>query len=322
MLKQIIKEIKKAEKIALFHHIHPDGDSISCSYGLALALKKKFPNKEIVFVADKNEIIKSFPEWELKSDFMVTKIDSSFLAIIGDAAVSKRIAYYEEFDKASKKIVFDHHKLPLTPDFKHDLYWREDNFIASAMQANILVKALKVKLNEEIAYSLMFGLVTDSGHFSYSANDSKVVEIYASLLKYISKDKMIKFFNAGKIRTKENFELLQQVLSSVKYSKHTSYVFFDKKFVEKYGRENIKEKVNSIGNIEGYPMWMMVVEREEKTEEGYAFDVSLRSNGPSILDVATKYGGGGHEKASGCKLKKKTELVAILKDLDEVMKQI
>lgn len=61
MLKQIVKEIKKANKIALFHHVHPDGDSISSSYGLLLAIKSKHPNKEVVFVADKKEIASLFP---------------------------------------------------------------------------------------------------------------------------------------------------------------------------------------------------------------------------------------------------------------------
>lgn len=318
MLKQIVKEIKKANKIALFHHVHPDGDSISSSYGLLLAIKSKYPNKEVVFVADKKEIASLFPNWNIDLKHIVDSIDSSYISIVGDAAIEKRIAHFEEYTKGCKKIVFDHHKLPTKPDFECDLYWREDDFPASAMQAIMIAQKLKANFDEDVAFGLMIGLVTDSGQFTYSANDSRIISLYADMIKYISKPKMVKFFNDSKSRTKENIELTQEILKSIKYSKLVSYVVFDKKFVKKYGREEIKAKLNAIGNIEGYPMWAMILEKENQEEAMY--DVSLRSNDRSIMEIAQKYNGGGHEKASGCKLKSKKEIKQIIEELDGLKK--
>ncbi len=60
MLKKITKLIQQNDKIALFHHINPDGDTLSSSYGLALALKEAFPKKEIKVVANEKELFSFF----------------------------------------------------------------------------------------------------------------------------------------------------------------------------------------------------------------------------------------------------------------------
>jgi len=46
--KEIKELIEKHDKIALFHHTMPDGDSLSSSFALVKAIKKTYPNKEVV----------------------------------------------------------------------------------------------------------------------------------------------------------------------------------------------------------------------------------------------------------------------------------
>ncbi|RTZ68772.1 MAG: hypothetical protein DSZ21_01130 [Tenericutes bacterium] len=60
MIDKIISLIEQNDKIAIFHHKRPDGDSISSSYGLLLALQKKYPNKKIVYLADEEYLGKYF----------------------------------------------------------------------------------------------------------------------------------------------------------------------------------------------------------------------------------------------------------------------
>ena len=48
---------------------------------------------------------------------------------------------------------------------------------------------------------------------------------------------------------------------------------------------------------------------------------SIRSRGPIINEVASKYGGGGHIFASGVKLESFDKVNDIVKDLDEVCKK-
>lgn len=317
MLNKITKEIKKANKIALFHHVNPDGDSISSSYGLLLAIKSKFPNKQVVLVANRLEIAKLFPDWDIDPQHMITSIANSFITIVGDTALKSRVAHYEEYEKGYKKIVFDHHKMPDKPDFECDFYWREGAFPASAMQAFMIAKKLKVKFSEEVAFALMIGLVTDSGQFTFSANDARIVRMYAELIEHISQEKMVKFFNDSKRKTKDDLELTKALLDKLEYSKQVSYIIADKKFVKKYGRENIKAKLSVIGNIESFPIWAMILEKEIE-DNGKKFDVSIRSNNQTISGVAKNYGGGGHDKAAACKLEAKDEIVKLIKELDDL----
>ena len=70
--------------------------------------------------------------------------------------------------------------------------------------------------------------------------------------------------------------------------------------------------VGVMGEIRGVDIWANFTE----TEDGVLCE--LRSSRYNINRTAVKYGGGGHEKASGCTLKSYDEAMALLKDLDKI----
>ena len=45
---------------------------------------------------------------------------------------------------------------------------------------------------------------------------------------------------------------------------------------------------------------------------------NIRSRGPIINEIASKYGGGGHKYASGARLKNWQDADNLIKDLDEI----
>jgi phosphoesterase RecJ-like protein len=49
--------------------------------------------------------------------------------------------------------------------------------------------------------------------------------------------------------------------------------------------------------------------------------VSIRSRGPVINDIASKYNGGGHKFASGIRIKSFDQVEEIVKELDEAAKK-
>ena len=51
-----------------------------------------------------------------------------------------------------------------------------------------------------------------------------------------------------------------------------------------------------------------------ETEDGVLCEI--RSNSYNINPIATKYGGGGHQKASGATLKNREEAMSLLNDLN------
>ena len=52
-------------------------------------------------------------------------------------------------------------------------------------------------------------------------------------------------------------------------------------------------------------------------ERNEIYKANIRSRGPVINEVASKYNGGGHKFASGCRSKDYKDMENLAKDLDE-----
>ena len=70
-----------------------------------------------------------------------------------------------------------------------------------------------------------------------------------------------------------------------------------------------------MAEIKGIDIWANFTE----TEEGILCE--LRSSRKSVVDIAKKYGGGGHDKACGATLKSRDEMFAMISDLDARMEE-
>ncbi len=297
-LQKILKLIKKSDKIVFFHHVLPDGDSLSCSYGLMKAIQQKFPNKTIKWVADKKTIKENFSY--IINDFSdaIDSIDKTWTAVIGDSSILKRIYKHEEFIKAGQKICFDHHQNDV--NFDVDVFMKDSDLGASSIQAYMIAKKLKVKFNDEIAILLLFGILTDTFNFMYTLNDIRPLEVAKSLLLHIKRETIDNLYKNLRKRTKKDLEFQKFVLNNLKIEKNVSYFKLKEEDIKKLklSLANFK-KINIIGNIENVEVWIFL--REDKKEK--MIHVSLRSNGCDVNKIAQKFGGGGHQRAAGIKLK-------------------
>lgn len=311
----IVEKIKAANKIAIFHHNNIDGDSWSCSYGLLLALKARFPEKHIVWVADEEDLKQNFPWLDYDKNVVVSDIDSSYIAIIGDTASEAKLTHYEQLLKAKEILCFDHHRNPI--DIKHDVFWSEPTYPASSIQAYEIAEALDVPFNQDIAFNMLLGILTDTGNFAYSLANTKPVETFAKLLKYVSNEKMDSFWTQLRRKTMRDIEVEKFFLENLKFDGKVAYVYFDLKSSEAFSDVNFKIKIHSIGNIENYPIWAIFVEADQEGKK--VLKLHFRSNGPEVSKVAIAHGGGGHIRAAGAKvpLEDRT-LETVLQELNEL----
>lgn len=296
-IKKIVKLIKKSNKIALFHHVGPDGDTLSSSYGLMKALQLKFPNKEIKWLADKESIEKRFSF--IVNDFndTIESIDSSWTVIIGDNAVKERIYGEEEFMKGGIKICFDHHQNQI--NFEHDVYWQQSDLGASSVQAYEVAKALKVPFDSKTALAMIFGILTDTYNFTYSLNDTRPVRAAADLMEFIDKNEMDEMYKEYRKRTQKDIAFQAFALSNYKVQSGIAFLKITAADQKKLKMDAAQvSRVNTIGNIEGVDAWMFFVEDKENE----MIRCSLRSIGFPVNLLANKFGGGGHIRASGIKL--------------------
>ena len=295
-IKAIIDALKNHQQIALFHHISIDGDSLSCSYGLAQAIKSKYPQKNVIVIGDYQKIQTRFWYLDLDSSFFANKISGSYLAMVGDCAVQSRIAFYNLYKQAKTKIVFDHHQNKL--DFTCDIFWQESSFIASAMQASLIAEALKIEFNEKIALNLVFGIITDSGRFKYSGVATKPLMIAAKLFKHIENKSLISLYAKMEKRSLLDLQFQAWVFANLQVKQNVTYAIIKKEHQIKFQKTpDQSTQVNLIANIENAKIWIMFIEYP------HFIRTELRSNGIPVNKIASQFGGGGHLRAAGCQIK-------------------
>ena len=75
--------------------------------------------------------------------------------------------------------------------------------------------------------------------------------------------------------------------------------------------------VNLLSNVTGYPIWAFFCENEDGTVHA-----ELRSNGPAVQPIVSKYGGGGHMMAAGVTLDnlKEETVMMIVEDCNEAIR--
>ena len=313
IIKKIVQEIEKYPTIVLSAHKNPDGDALSSSYGLALALQEAFPEKKIFVALDPDEIEGRFKFLKVKKSFFVDskfKVHGRYLSIVGDTSVKSRIENFDIINNADFKICFDHHSSDADVDF--DIFWSEPKYPASSLQAIEIANALLKKLNEEIAFCLIIGVYTDTNNFRYSLANPMPLSLVARCLKYVNDQTMQIFFDKMSTRSKDDIKITNYVTKNIKYLNDFAYVIFKIGEIKKYPKNiNIGKKVNMIANIEGIKKWCFFIEEVDE-EYHRTYNAHFRSKNYSLIPIVTKYSGGGHHNAAGCHLNSKKELKSII----------
>ncbi|AAT27553.1 DHH family phosphoesterase [[Mycoplasma] mobile] len=307
IFKKIEKMIKKYESIVIFHHVRPDGDCLGSQFGLKELIKDNFPNKKIFAIGNSENL---FDFLDFKMDEVPSKeILKNSLGIIVDANYLERIEHSEIIKNQEIKEVIriDHH--PEDDDLNASLVFKDDSYAASAEQIGDLAIKLKWKISKKAAEYIYLGIITDSGRFLFNKTSSRTFSISSTLLK--SKIDLDKFnLNLYK-KTLSELKEQQIVLSNLKISGNILYFKASKEFLQIHKiDEKIANYVNLLSNIENYYVWIFFIEDEKEN----IIRIRLRSSGPNISDVAKKFNGGGHFRASGAKIKSFDEIENVLEE--------
>ena len=145
----------------------------------------------------------------------------------------------------------------------------------------------------------MVGIITDSGGFRYDTVDDETFEFAAQMLDVGVNISDI-YYRTFDVKTKAQFDLSRIALDRMKfYSKDriaVTYVTLDDMKKTKALVGDHEGIVNVGRNIEGVEVSIFLREDVDGT-----YKVSLRGNDMiNVSDIAEVFGGGGHEKASGC----------------------
>ena len=173
-----------------------------------------------------------------------------------------------------------------------------------AMETGLKVPSIAAK-------ALYTGMITDSGRFRYDSTTSQTFKVASFLLK--------EKFNTNDIFSNLYADELESVqlrakfvLKITKTDAPVSYIYTTLDEAKSYNADAFtisRGMVNTMSDIKGIDIWVNFTE----TETGVLCEI--RSSKYNINPVAVKYGGGGHQKASGATVKDREAAMAMLQDL-------
>ncbi len=309
-MKKVVEELKKADKIAIFNHINPDGDAHGSAFALSAALRS-LDKKAKVFLRAGDDSTK---EYELIKDKEQSdlKIEDCDLLVAVDCADIERLGEFSEVF-VGNTVAIDHHATH-KPFAKNTLVVSDSP--ATGEIVFDVIKSLNAELTYNIAYNLYLAITCDTGSFKYSSTTPKTHMIAAELvgLGIDFSDMTKQLFDS------KSFEYLQlykkgiESLEIYENGKIAMLAFGLEDFVNAGIREADADGVVNLPNsILGAEVGVYIRQRDD------AFKVSLRSNGRlNVAVIAEQFGGGGHKSASGFSIKAplaqvKTEVLKALK---------
>ena len=312
MFEAIHQLITQYPRIIIHRHKNPDGDALGAQLGLKQILIDNYPEKEIFAVGDmtpRYEFMVTSPMDDISDDAyngaLAIVLDTSAQALISD----------ERYSLASSTARIDHH---IFCEKIADTEVTDTSFESCCGMIAAMAMELRWHLSKEAAKSLYTGMITDSGRFRYDSTSSQTFRLAAYLMersfdtadiyKNLYSDDL--FF----LQLRAKFTLKIQTTPY-----RVAYIYTTLDEANGYGADSFtlsRGMVNVMSEIRGVDTWVNFTE----TESGVLCEI--RSNRYNINPIATKYGGGGHKKASGATLKNRDEAMALLEDLNSLSEVI
>ena len=305
MYNKIKELIEKYDRIIIHRHSNPDGDAIGSQAGLKHIIKTNYPEKEVYAVGDASKrygfiedcATDSIPD-EYYNGALAFVLDTSAISLISD----------ERYKTADAIVKMDHH---IFTEKYADLELIDTSFESCCGLIGMFAMEAGLKLNPTAAKALYTGMITDSGRFRYDSTSAQTFRVASFLME--------QKFNTNDIYSNLYADELHFVQLRAKFvlkitltDAPVSYIYTTLDEANSYGADTFtisRGMVNTMGDIKGIDIWVNFTE----TENGVLCE--LRSSKYNINPVAVKYGGGGHQKASGATVKDRAEAMAMLEDL-------
>ena len=311
VLKKVYSEIRKYNTIYIARHIGPDPDAVASQIALREAIKFTFPQKQVCTVGAGAAKFKYIG----KLDKATTYDYENSLVITLDVPNKSRVDGCD-LDKFKNIIKIDHH--PFVEKFS-DLEYIDEDACSTCEILLDLINETRLKINHSIAISLLIGIISDSNRFLFNPCNERILYKVADLVKKF-KINLQNVYSLIYSRPMSEVRLMGYIGSNLKVTKNKfAYIILENDIVSSFIADVSSDSnmVNDFNNIEDFIVWMFVT----KDLKNDIFKVNIRSRGPIINDVASKYNGGGHKFSSGARIKTMDELDDLIADLDYLCKE-
>ena len=311
--KQIFEKIRENDRILIARHIRPDGDAIGSTRGLAELLRNAFPQKDVRVINEDDSAYLSFlgPEDPAADD----EFYRTALAIVVDTGTMDRISN-KKIGLCPALIKIDHH-IEETPF--GDISWVEpERSSACEMIVDFQQSfADAIPMTKEAALFLYQGMVSDSGRFRFPSVTGETLRLAGVLL-----DQGIDTETLFAHLYLEDFDYFRFEAYIYEHMQRTEsgvvYLYVDKAMQQRFGldREQASNTINYLDSIRGSIIWLAFIDNPDGS-----IRVRLRSRFVTVQELALRFHGGGHDRASGATVYSLEEMNQLIREADELSRQ-
>ena len=304
--KRIYKKIKEYDTIVIARHIGPDPDALASQIGLKEIIQNKFPKKKVYAVG--------CPAAKFRFIGQLDRLEEDIkdaLLIVTDTPDKKRVDI-PSFAMFKETIKIDHH--PFIEKFCN-IEFIDDTASSASQMIMELVEHTRLEMTKSAAEKLYIGLIADTGRFLFSYTTPKTFDLVSRLIKKTKIDFTKLYTNLYSRPLREKI-FLGYIYSNIQVTENGfGYLKITKDIMDKYNVDaaTAGNMVNELNYIDEMISWGLFSEDNVNNN----IRATLRSRGPVINTVASRYGGGGHAMASGAKLENFEQVDELIKELDQ-----
>ena len=321
-LSQIAKFILESKKIGITYHVSPDGDAVGSVLALFNALKSLNKDCYILSKDTLSDNLKFLKGSDEVTGEITEPHDETDIVVVLDCGNLERVS--ANFKKFTGTIVnIDHH---LSNDKYGDINYIDSNAAATAEIVFELLNLMGINFDEansvikDIGTCMYTSIVTDTGGYRHSNVTERTHKISATLKK-IGVDNTFIYQSLFDNKDFSRIKLIGKALSNMQLilNGKVALLELDKAFTEDLGID-----IGDTSDIISYGLQIKGVEVTlllKEVEDGVKASLRAKSY-VDVRKIAEVFGGGGHIRASGIKIKNMSMEEAKYEILNEIQKEL
>jgi phosphoesterase RecJ-like protein len=293
VIRQVVKELQERDRFVLTSHARPDGDAVGSVLACAAILRAIGKRADVVLHDGVPYIYRPLPFASTVKQ--VVHVNGSYDAAVILECDSVERTRLQGLD-GRFLISIDHH-ISGQP-FAH-VNWIDPNACATAELIYRLAQEVGAKITKDIATCLYTAVLTDTGSFCFQGTNERAFALAQDLVRLGADPARIAhtvYFS----NPTSKMRLLGAALSTLHREGCLTWMYVTRAQIERCGAhdEDCEGIVNYALAIEGVEVAVFFREMGD-----HRWRASLRSKGKAnVAKIAERFGGGGHQCASGCSL--------------------
>lgn len=304
--KKIYKVIKKYDHIVIARHIGADPDALGSQLALKELILNKFPNKDVKVIGNPANRFKFMGEMD-----KIDEVLDNTLLIALDTPDVKRLDGVD-FSKYNYVIKIDHH--PFVEEYAN-IEMLDDSACSVCQIILKLVFSTPFKLTKSIGEKLYLGIVSDTGRFLHEYTTLETFELVSKLIRKTKID-FTSLYPSLYLRPLNEVKFQGYIYQNMSITDNgVAYIKITDDLMKEFNVDSASagNMINDLNYVNEILVWVFFSE-DLKTN---LIRANIRSRGPFINEIASRFGGGGHKYASGARLTSWQQTKSLVDALDE-----